>query len=153
MKGRFGGAAAQQAFLQRITAGHVQERRLREAELAEVDHQLGEFVEQAKKVRRDYRTDRISAEVYQDLIGGIDKEAAELREVRLGLEAAIAERIERELGSLSVKEQLNLDQWSTLAATEKKAVLRFFIDRLVVYRAPGGHVIDIDLTWLAAEPE
>jgi hypothetical protein len=43
-----------------------------------------------------------------------------------------------------------IDQWDTLEATEKKNVLRFFIDRLVGYRAPEEKVIDIDLGWISA---
>jgi site-specific DNA recombinase len=154
VKERFGGATAQEAFLRRITVGHAQERRLREAEWAEVDRHLRELEEQAKKVRRDYRADRISAETYRDLNGEIAKEATELGEQRLGLKAAIAECLAKECGSPQVREQLRrLDQWALLEVTEKKSILRFFIDRLVAYRAPADKVIDIDLQWVSVDPE
>ncbi|HYG57077.1 MAG TPA: hypothetical protein VD902_03315, partial [Symbiobacteriaceae bacterium] len=146
---RFGGAAAQETFLERITASHALERKLHEAELAELDRHLAELEEQAIKVRRDYRTDRISAEEYRDLKGEIDQEAVGLRERRQGLEAAIAECAEKERDGQLVREQLGrVDQWETLDASEKKRVLQFFIDSLVAYRSPGEQVIDIDVGWM-----
>lgn len=148
---RFGGAVAQEAFLRRIVGGQETELRLREAEAAELGRHLAELEEQEKKVRRDYRTDRITAEEYRDLKGEIEKEAAELRERRQHLEAAIADLVEKGRGNLLVQEQLSrVDQWDRLEETEKKHVLRFFIDKLVAYRKPGGQVIDIDVAWLSA---
>jgi site-specific DNA recombinase len=151
VKHRFGGATVQEAFLRRVTASHAQERRLREAELVAAERQLGELEEQAKKVHRDYRTDRISAEEYRALKGEIEQEAAALRAQCLGLKTSLAQSLATERGSLLVREQLSrVDHWGTLAATEKKNVLRFFIERMVAYRQPAGLVVDVELGWLSA---
>ncbi|HYF94715.1 MAG TPA: recombinase family protein [Symbiobacteriaceae bacterium] len=151
VRDRFGREAAQEAFLEQIMAGRVGERRLREAELAEVDRRLGELGDQEKKVRRDYRTDRIAAEEYRELKSELEQEAAVLRERRQEVAAAIAQYHDQEREGELVQEQLSrVDQWERLTPAEKKSVLRFFIDTLVAYRRPGEPVAEIDVTWLSA---
>lgn len=146
---RYGGAAAQEAFMQRMIASQSAEKRLWETELAEVNRQLAELEEQEKKVRRDYRSDRITAEEYRELKGEIEKETADFRSRLQGLETAIAEGVEKARGNLLVQEQLTrVDQWERLEDIEKKHVLRFFIDKLVVYRTPGQQEIDLDIAWV-----
>lgn len=149
---RFGGAVAQESFVRQIMAGQTAERRLREAALAEVLRQAAEVAEQTKKVRRDYRADRISAEEYRELKAEIEREAELLQARRRELEAAVARCAAQERGRLQLQDRLSLrDQWDALAVPEKKNLLRLFIDGLTVYRRPGEQAVDLAITWVSGD--
>ncbi|HEY3367851.1 MAG TPA: recombinase family protein [Symbiobacteriaceae bacterium] len=154
VKERFGSALAQEGFMRSIMAGREQLLRLKAAELVEADRLLAAVGEQLKKVSRDYRLDRITAEEYRGLKAEIEAEAQETQAQRSSLEADVARLDAEAREDLVVKEYLaRIDQWDALEVTERKNILRFFVSQLVAYRRPKEQGADVNLEWISLGQE
>lgn len=149
VKERFGNSLVREGYIQQMVATRGQLRRLKAAELTEVDRLLADLEDQMKKISRDYRTDKITADEFRGLKTEIDREASEARERRAALEADMLRVEEETHRDILLRDHLaRIDQWDSLEVAERKNLLRFFVEQLTAYRNPSGQWADVDVEWV-----
>jgi len=148
LKNEFGQGMAKEAYVEQMLRRHDQERHLIVSSLGEIDRQITDLEAQAQKIRRDYRSDRLTAEDYRDLKSEIEQDILALQGHR-GSMVNQQQKLELDQASMKLMSDTfeRIDRWDALSMVEKKSVLRFFVHRFSAYRAPDGESIDIDLVW------
>jgi len=148
LKHEFGQGMAKETYVEQVLHRHSQEQHLIVSSLGEIDRQLADLDVQAQKVRRDYRSDRLTAEEYRDLRAEIEQEVQTLQGHRSSM-ANQQQKLEVDQADIKLMSEtfVRIDRWDTLSMVEKKSVLRFFVHRLTAYRPPDSKDVDINLVW------